>query len=295
LKAPGFNPWNPQCDILISNFVFFKIQLVPLRDANTLTVTFPAAAWAVPIEVKVKAADDNVVEGDHTVLVALGVTSADARYDGLAVTPLRCAVKDNDVAAVIIADPREAPQTRQMVCDGGVPPSVLSYTTDEATPVRANVWLAGAPSGADEVVVELTTSDSNWLILTPSNAAQTTVLRFNQQNFDTQVPVRIVPVNSDVADANRQVDIITSVSSVSVPYSNISVPDIPVTVVDLQTPGIVFSRTAIRAPAGTQRVDMRLQSEPRANVVVDFAIVQDPDGAYNYADVTVGGWHFSLT
>ena len=136
-------------------------------------------------------------------------------------------------------------------------------------------------------MVELTTSDSNWLILTPSNAAQTTVIRFTEANFDQQVPVRIVPINSNVADADRTVDILTSVSSVSVPYSNISVPDIPVTIVDLQTPGILFSRTRIRAPAGFQRVTMRLQSEPRANVVVDFAIVQDPEGAYNYADVTI--------
>jgi len=144
--------------------LLFAAEANTLVYTNTLTVIFEATAWDVPVEVKVRAADDNVVEGDHTVLIALDVASADARYDGLGVTPLRCAIKDNDVAAVIIADPRESPQQRQMVCGGGAAPlSVLRYSTDEASPVTANVWLAGAPPGADEVVVELTTSDPNWL------------------------------------------------------------------------------------------------------------------------------------
>jgi len=68
-----------------------------------LTVNFDPVAWAVPKEVKVKAADDNIVEGPHVVSVAVGISSTDARYDGLQVTELRCAIADNDIAAVIIA------------------------------------------------------------------------------------------------------------------------------------------------------------------------------------------------
>ena len=102
----------------------------------------------MPIEVKVKAVDDPVVEGTHTAQVALTVASDDPRYDDLPMTPVPVTVVDNDVAAVVIADPREAPQLRVMVCDGQVPPSALSYTTDEATAVDALVWLTGAPPGA---------------------------------------------------------------------------------------------------------------------------------------------------
>jgi hypothetical protein len=101
------------------------------------------------------------------------------------------------------------------------------------------------------------------------------------------VEIRIVPVYSDVADAERTVNIITSVSSVAAPYSNISVPDIPVTIKDLQKAGIGFSRDVIRANEGTETVTIRLQSEPRANVVVDLAVLQDPEGASKYASVTI--------
>ena len=141
----------------------------------------------------------------HTAQVALTVASDDPRYDGLPMTPVPVTVVDNDVAAVVIADPREAPQLRVMVCDGQVPPSALSYTTDEATAVDALVWLTGAPPGSDEVVVELRSSDANWMTLFPASASGVTTIRFDRLNYDRQVSIRLVPVYSDVADPDRTV------------------------------------------------------------------------------------------
>jgi hypothetical protein len=168
-----------------------------------------------------------------------------------------------------------------MVCDGVVPPSVLSYTTDEQSPVKANVWLAGAPPGAD--VVTVTLSSSNVALMKLSK----TVLTFTQADYADQIEVLITPVNSDVADDDRTVHIITSVSSTAELYNNIAVPQIPVNIVDLQTAGVKFSQTKITAGAGRKCETMKLKSEPRAPVTVEFAIVQDSEGAYNYASVVI--------
>ena len=69
-------------------------------------------------------------------------------------------------------------------------------------------------------------------------------------------------------DPDRTVYLETVVSSVSAPYASVVVPDIPVTIVDLQTPGIVFSRTEIREGAGMHFITLRLESEPTADVTV---------------------------
>ena len=265
--------------------LLFAEEANQLVYADDLTVTFPRESWSVPIEVKVKAVDDPVVEGTHTAQVALTVASDDPRYDDLPMTPVPVTVVDNDVAAVVIADPREAPQLRVMVCDGQVPPSALSYTTDEATAVDALVWLTGAPPGSDEVVVELRSSDANWMTLFPASASGVTTIRFDRLNYDRQVPIRLVPVYSDVADPDRTVYLETVVSSVSAPYASVVVPDIPVTIVDLQTPGIVFSRTEIREGAGMHFITLRLESEPTADVTVRFTVLQDAEGAYQYANL----------
>ena len=270
--------------------LLFALESDALAFAESLTVTFPKDAWSVPIEVKVRAVDDALVEGPHALRVELAVASLDPRYDGSAVEPLRASVLDNDVAAVIISDPREAPQTREMVCDGEVPESVLSYSTTEDVPVDALVWLAGAPSDGDDVTVTLRSGDPSWMAVTggpTGGAGRPVVLTFNRTNYATQVPVRLIPVYSDVADPDRVVDLVVDVSSSSAPYAAISVPDIPVTIADLQTPGVAFSRVKIRERAGAHVVTMRLESEPRANVVVDFALIPDPGGSHAYASLAI--------
>ena len=154
----------------------------------------------------------------------------------------------------------------------------------------ALVWLAGAPSDGDDVTVTLRSGDPSWMAVTggpTGGAGGPVVLTFNRTNYATQVPVRLIPVYSDVADPDRVVDLVVDVSSSSAPYAAISVPDIPVTIADLQTPGVAFSRVKIRERAGAHVVTMRLESEPRANVVVDFALIPDPGGSHAYASLAI--------
>ena len=271
------------------NQLLFALETNALVFAPTLVVRFPKDKWEVAIEVKVRAFDDNVVEGPHVLRVDLTTNSEDPRYDTLSLPPLRAAVVDNDVAAVIISDPREAVQSRQMVCSGVAPSSVLSYSTDEATGVDALVWLAGAPAGGDDVTVTLRSGDVSWMAVTGTSggAGGPVVLTFDASNYAVQVPVKLIPVYSDVADPTRVVDLIVDVTSSSAPYGAITVPDIPVTILDLQTPGITFSRTKILEKAGSHVVTMRLESEPRADVTVRFTMVPNPDGSHDYATLAI--------
>ena len=269
--------------------LLFALETNALVFTENLVVRFPRDEWSVATEVKVKAFDDKIVEGPHVLRIDLSTTSIDPRYDSLSLPPLRAAITDNDIAAVIISDPREALQTREMVCDGVAPNNILEYETDEATAVDALVWLAGAPSTGDDVVVTLQSGNVAWMAVTgvTGGAGGPVVLTFDSSNYDHQISVKLIPVYSNVADPNRIVDLIVDVTSSSAPYSVITVPDIPVTIIDLQTPGITFSRTKIREAAGSHEITMRLESEPRANVVVDFTVVPDPNGSHNYANLAI--------
>ena len=222
--------------------------------------------------------------------------------DGSAVEPLRASVLDNDVAAVIISDPREAPQTREMVCDGEVPESVLSYSTTEDVPVDALVWLAGAPSDGDDVTVTLRSGDPRV-----DGGDRRSDRRRRQAGGSDVQPDQLrhagsrethTRVRSDVADPDRVVDLVVDVSSSSAPYAAISVPDIPVTIADLQTPGVAFSRVKIRERAGARRRHdaprvgaprerrRGLRADPRPRRVARVRVAGDPAGV---GDVPAGG------
>lgn len=61
-------------------------------------LVFTQANWNVPQTVTVSAVDDAVVEGNHAGSINHAVSSADAGYDGLAVTDVAVAIEDNEQA-----------------------------------------------------------------------------------------------------------------------------------------------------------------------------------------------------
>ncbi|MCL4207829.1 MAG: DNRLRE domain-containing protein [Pirellulaceae bacterium] len=72
-----------------------------------LVLTFTPANADQPQVATLTAVDDLLVEGDHSAVVAVSVTSADARYEAFAVSPVTVQITDNDpnIPPSVIAPP----------------------------------------------------------------------------------------------------------------------------------------------------------------------------------------------
>ena len=99
-------------------------------------VVFAVDSWDEPQIVTVTAVDDDVAEGAHTGRVGHTVTSADERYEGLAVPEVVVAITDNDTPGVRIEP------TSLSILEGG-PPGSASGSPARPAPTS---W-SSAPRG----------------------------------------------------------------------------------------------------------------------------------------------------
>lgn len=65
-------------------------------ETSSATLSFTTTNWNTPQTVTVNAVDDDDVEGLHNATITHTVTSADALYNGLAVSAVTVAIEDND-------------------------------------------------------------------------------------------------------------------------------------------------------------------------------------------------------
>ena len=94
---------QPQADVTID--LTFTAGDITLSTAQlTFSATNPGNRWDIPQTVTVSAVDDSLIEATEPVSVNVAVTSADAGYAGLAVSPVTVTVLDNDVAGIIVTE-----------------------------------------------------------------------------------------------------------------------------------------------------------------------------------------------
>ena len=106
-------------------------QLQPVAS-----VTFTPEDWFVPRAISVEAIDDALREGPHLATITHTVTSADPRYDGLAVQPVVVAITDNHPVAALSASAVSAAPLQEISFDasasthGRPDRSIVSYQWD---------------------------------------------------------------------------------------------------------------------------------------------------------------------
>jgi len=94
----------PTADVTIT-FVSPDSQLGAFDAAATDNdfITFTPANWNTPQTVIVAAVDDDFIEGTHEATIVHQVTSADARYSGIAVGSVTAIIEDNDNGLGLLA------------------------------------------------------------------------------------------------------------------------------------------------------------------------------------------------
>ncbi|VTS07656.1 autotransporter-associated beta strand repeat-containing protein [Tuwongella immobilis] len=78
------------------------ITLTPTSvNADPVVLVFTSANWNVPQTVTISVPDNTIVDGTRQGSVSFAVTSSDANYNGLTISPLAVTILDNDAAASV--------------------------------------------------------------------------------------------------------------------------------------------------------------------------------------------------
>jgi len=220
------------------------VMLTP-GDAQILvsptTLPFTTLNWATAQTVTVTAVDDEVAEGVHTSSVQHTASGGD--YEGLVGPTVQVTIEDNDYAGVLVQ------------------PSSVTVQEPDDTEIFA-VRLTSRPTSS--VTIDLQVMDSRCTVAPDA-------VTLHAGNWQTGVNVTVTAVDDDVADGDQTVSIVTLPARSADPfYDGLNPPDVVVTVLDDDVPGIQVWPLSLNVAEGgdSAAYTMRLASEPTAAVTV---------------------------
>lgn len=217
-----------------------------------ITLAFTTANWSTAQTVTVTAVDDALDEGAHTSTITHAAASADSGYDGLGVASVVAAVSDDDVADILLAESDGA----TAVHEHG--PTSDTYTLVLGSQPTANVSILVDPQ-AD---VDLGPGPGSALTLV-----------FTPANWSTPQTVVVTAVDDADPEGPHTASIVHTVSSSDPTYNGWSLPEVTVSVIDDDVPGVTLAQTG-----GTTQVQedgptsdtytLVLDSPPTADVTI---------------------------
>ncbi len=230
------------------------------------TLTFTSANYAAPQVVTVTGVDDKVADGDTPYQITLGAaTSKDANYNGHFNTQVDVTNLDNDSAGILVN-----PTSGLTTSENG---SSASFTIVLQSQPTANVTIA----------------------LSSTNTAEGTVgvssVLFTAANWNAPQTITVTGVQDDgTADGNQTYRITTAAAvSTDANYSGLNPPDVSLTNLDDDTPGIIVLPTSgliTKEAGGTATFTIVLQSKPIAAVKIGLSSSRTTEGTVSPASVT---------
>ena len=216
--------------------------------------TFTDSDWETAKTVTVSAAQDDDA-GDDTAALSHAVASADADYNGIAVSEVAVAVTDDETAGVSIT-PRQL-----TIAEGGIDSYQVVLTSQPSHEVTVNIN-HGGNNDIDSDRDRLTFSPSNW----------------NQEKTVTVTSAQDDDAIDDTAAFSH------TVVSADTDYNGITVSEVDVTVTDDETAGVsILPEELTIAEGGSDTYRVVLTSKPSHEVTVtinhggDNDIDSDPD------------------
>ena len=226
------------------------IALAPNGQLTTdvTQLVFTPQNWNIAQTVTVTAANDAIVEGNHTGTIAHTTTSTDTNYNTLSLGSVTAAITDNDTAGITITQSGG----NTTVAEGG---TTDSYTVVLNSQPTANVTIALAPNG------QLTT-DVTQLIFTP-------------QNWNIAQTVTVTAANDTTTEGNHTGTIAHTTTSTDTAYNNLSLGSVTASITDNDTAGITITQsggdTTVVEGGATDAYTVVLNSQPTANVTIALA------------------------
>lgn len=252
---------------------------VPLSVSNDTVASlsasqlvFTPANWNVPQQLTITGLNDFMVLGDWVYNLEIGPTiSADTNYNNLSIESLSLVNIDDDVAGVTVT-----PQSALQVSESG---TTATFSVVLATQPFENVTISVASSDTTEGTVNKTS------------------LLFTLANWNVAQVVTVTGVNDALTDGNVPFQItLANAVSFDVDYNGLSVPDVSVTNLDNDVPGIsITPTTALNTTeaGGTASFQVVLQTQPTANVAVTLQSDDASEGTSNQSMLTftIANWN----
>ena len=223
-------------------------------------LTFTDSDWETAKTVTVSAAQDDDA-GDDTAALSHAVASADADYNGIAVSEVAVAVTDDETAGVSIT-PRQL-----TIAEGGIDSYQVVLTSQPAHEVTVNIN-HGGNNDIDSDRDRLTFSPSNW----------------NQEKTVTVTSAQDDDAIDDTAAFSH------TVVSADADYNGIAVPEVDVTVTDDEMAGVsILPEELTIAEGGSDTYRVVLTSQPAADVTVTISRSGDRDISIDDQELTFTG------
>ncbi len=249
----------------------------------SIDLVFTNGDWDSPQTVTVTAVDDDVDEASpHTSTITHTAVSADANYEGIAISDVTAVITDNDSAGVSIVE-----------SDGSTEVSEQGPTSDYYT-----IVLNTEPIADVTIVV-----DPDDQADVGAGAGVAISLTFTSADWDVPQTLTVTAEDDGALEGNHTATITHHANSAAPKYDAVSIPDVVATVIDNDVPGVTISltggSTAI-SESGTliDTYTVVLNSQPTANVSVEIAPSAEVNvgaggGVATILTFTPSTWHTS--
>jgi FG-GAP-like repeat/RTX calcium-binding nonapeptide repeat (4 copies)/Calx-beta domain len=188
-------------------------------------LTFTANNWNVAQTVTVKAVDDTIAEGTHSVNLTHSVSSTDSNYNEIVVPGVIVAIGDNDTAAN--SNSGSGANTGGDLIPTIASPGIIINPTSGLVTTETG--------GTDKFTIKLNTQPTAdvKIDLSSNNVAEGVIspktITFNSANWNQTQTVTITGVNDSVSDGNKNYSIVTQPAvSTDRNYSGLNAADISV-------------------------------------------------------------------
>ncbi|MGL5063731.1 MAG: DUF4347 domain-containing protein [Microcoleus sp.] len=248
---------------------------------STPSITFNSSNWNVAKEVTVTGIDDSVVDGDIDYkIITDKAVSTDPNYTNREVADVSLSNKDNDVAP-----PPGSP-------DIIISPVSGLVTTEAGGTEKFTIKLNSQPTA--DVTIDLRSNNvAEGVISTPS-------ITFNSSNWDVAKEVTVTGVDDSVVDGDIDYKIITDKAVSTDPnYTNREVADVSLRNTDNDVevvppppggnPGIIISPASglvTTESGGTDQFTIRLNSQPKADVIIGVRSSNEAEGVISTDSIT---------
>jgi hypothetical protein len=229
------------------------------------TLTFTSANWSSPQTVTVTGVDDHVAGRSvaYTVVTAPAV-STDPAYSGMDPPDVSVTNVGNDVPGFAVT------------------PTSGLVTTEAGGTATFTVRLLTRPTA--NVTIGLTSSRTDAGTVAPAS------LTFTPASWDQQQTVTVTGVNAHVAGGSVAYVVVTAPAVSADPaYSGLDPPDVSVTNLNTETPGINVTPTAgltTTETGGKATFTIVLATQPKANVTIGLTSSDTTQGTVSPSSVT---------
>ena len=230
-----------------------------------LMMVFTPQNWRSPQMATVTGVDDAMPDprAEYKIILAPAI-STDVTYDKVDPDDVNVINEDDDTAGFTVK------------------PTMGLVTNENGQMATFTMALNFAPSA--NVVVKLTTNNSNEGIVSPTSLTFTTV------NWKAPQVVTVSGLNDAVADGDQPFDVVTApAESGDVAYNKLDPPDVSVTNVDDDSPGITVKPAeglVTTEAGGDAKFTIVLNSKPSGNVAVGLSSSMPTEGTVSPAMVT---------